>query len=74
MSYMFSETHTFSQSLSGWNTSKVLRMDYMFLKATSFNGDISSWNVSKVSTMKGMFQEPHIWSICSIMRTTLVKV
>ena len=46
---------SFNGDLSGWDVSRVTKMNSMFYGASAFNGDISEWNVSNVTNMNTMF-------------------
>ena len=51
---MFYKASKFNQDISGWDVSRVEKMDYMFFMATKFNQEISGWNVSRVKDMCNM--------------------
>ena len=51
----FQECPNFNSNISGWDTSKVTKMDAMFARATSFNQPIGSWNTATVRDMNNMF-------------------
>ena len=51
----FQECPNFNSNISGWDTSKVTKMDAMFASATSFNQPIGSWNTGAVRDMNNMF-------------------
>ena len=57
MSDLFSgsESGSFNQDISRWDTGNVTDMSAMFKGATAFNQDISSWDVKNVTNMNGMF-------------------
>ncbi len=54
MSSLFSFTK-FNDNISGWDVSKVTKMDSMFYGASAFNQDISGWDVGSVKSITGMF-------------------
>ena len=55
MSYMFSGSDTFNQSINHWDVSNVTNMSYMFVFADSFNQSLNNWDVSNVTNMANMF-------------------
>ena len=64
---------SFNGDLSGWDVSRVTKMNSMFYGASAFNGDISEWNVSGVTDMKDMFRKANSfngdissWNVSSV--------
>jgi|GEM_PF-4612436 len=55
MQYMFFDTKSFNQDISGWNITNATNMNSMFMLATAFNQNISDWNVSHVANMSMTF-------------------
>ena len=55
MFFLFSNSHSFNQSLNDWDVSNVTNMKDMFEEANSFNQPLNNWNVSKVTDMCSMF-------------------
>ncbi|ACO70130.1 hypothetical protein MICPUN_53851 [Micromonas commoda] len=49
------DTSSFNEDITGWDTSKVTRMESMFNGAAAFNQPIGSWNTSQVTDMEWMF-------------------
>lgn len=52
---MFINCNAFESDLSGWNVSKVTKMENMFRNCYKFKSDLSGWNVSNVSKHTDMF-------------------
>ena len=56
MSRMFFSATEFDSDLSGWDTSKVAKLDYSFEYASKFKViGLSNWNTAKVTTLEGTF-------------------
>ena len=53
--FMFVNTTSFNQDISGWNVSNVTNMNAMFGYAISFNQSLNNWNTSNVTNMNSMF-------------------
>jgi surface protein len=49
------DSSTFNQDISGWDTSKVTNMDSMFATAGFFNQDLSQWCVSQFAEIPQLF-------------------
>ncbi|WGK68824.1 BspA family leucine-rich repeat surface protein [Candidatus Haliotispira prima] len=55
MRRLFHNRDDFNGDISGWDTSKVSRMDVMFRATRAFNQPIGDWDTSKVTDMSDMF-------------------
>jgi surface protein len=70
---MFQWADSFTQNISGWDTSWVENMQGMFLGNDNFNSDISGWDTGNVTTTYQMFygtgafdQDVSGWDLSSV--------
>jgi hypothetical protein len=62
MSYAFSNTGAFNQSINHWDVSNVINMEGMFESATLFNQSLDNWNVANVTDMSDMFKNATLFN------------
>ena len=72
MNHLF-QGRTFTDNITGWDTSRVTNMAVMFAQTSGFNQDISQWNTARVTNMAYLFylntdfnQDLSSWNVSSV--------